>query len=307
MLPVGLNPNSNNPLFYKDFKLTIEYDPNNTFSFASRRVKGYKSDGNITLYNLDDGDDEDDDADYSFAASPEVLVKEIKYKIDQYLLEGKYNPIGFPGDINGQKIGYKGKIYQWNKTLDEWGIIPNPTFKAIVIRSTFKKVHINLRGLEVYSNEFPNVYTGGTVNWNILPTYGDRSKTQFLDWPTRTYRAGWIYNNKEAYPASNIIDSSTTKNLTVHTNQNRDNKDNTLIIPLTRSFNLSSITKVSLYNRIKATENISERRIDGFQIEFYKNESDVSNSKSPVFIIPITGVQDKYDFFPQQIRELQSL
>ncbi len=61
-----LDPNSNNPLFYKksgfpykDWKLTIEYNPNNDFTFPQRRIRAEnvnKYDGNpfkgITVYNI---------------------------------------------------------------------------------------------------------------------------------------------------------------------------------------------------------------------------------------------------------------
>ena len=37
-----LQPNSDNPLIYKGFTLTIEYNPNNNFDFPQRRVKGLR-------------------------------------------------------------------------------------------------------------------------------------------------------------------------------------------------------------------------------------------------------------------------
>lgn len=332
-----LDPNSNNPLFYKGFKLTIEYDPNNTYSFASRRVKGFKANSNlaaesnnpnettasyagVTLYNLDD-DDGVDGADYSFAASPEVLIKEIEYKIDQYLQGEKYKPIGFPGEVNGQKIGYSGNIYQWNEILDEWVIIPDPTFQAIVIRSKFKRVHINLRRLEVYSNEYNKSFLSNItpiVEGNILPFYANQNRTIFIDWDIKTAQnvivstGSWINIGSfgqilAPYPAKAIIYGSLTSNFNVHTGQIFNNENNALFIPLTKAFRLSSITKVTLYNRIKATENISEGRINGFQIEFYKTTDDVKNNKNPILVIPITETLPKYDFIPAQIRDLQSL
>jgi hypothetical protein len=322
-----LNPNSNNPLFYKGFKLTIEYDPNNKFSFASRRVKGFLADANayasessnsqeissksttgVTLYNLDD-DDGVNGADYSFSASPEVLIKEIEYKIDQYLLKGKYDPIGFPGDIDGQKIGYKGKIYQWGEASDEWSIIPDPTFQAIVIRSRTKKTHINLRRLEVYGSFINSLTNQLQNNTNILPIFADKTKTRFLNWPDKTNRGSWTRTDtgQRIYFARNIIDGPLTNKFNIHTGRSREGKNNALLIPLTRSFNLNGVSKVTLYNRVKADENISEGRINGFQIEFYKTENDVLNGRSPILVIPITGVKPKYDFTLQQVKDLQSL
>lgn len=68
------------PLFYKDFQLDIQYDPKNTFSFDSRRIKAQDSKPpNIILYNLPNNG-------YSFSSSVEVLINEMKFKIDNYLL-----------------------------------------------------------------------------------------------------------------------------------------------------------------------------------------------------------------------------
>ncbi len=102
-----LAPNSNDPLIYKGFTLTIEFNPENTFNFPSRRIRGERyfstsssartlfyqtgigpnQQGNqplrgpIIIYN----DPQDLDR-YSFSSSAEVLVEEEKYKIDQFLL-----------------------------------------------------------------------------------------------------------------------------------------------------------------------------------------------------------------------------
>tara|TARA_R110001592_G_scaffold46378_5_gene147599 strand:- start:372 stop:1958 length:1587 start_codon:yes stop_codon:yes gene_type:complete len=102
----SLQPNSPNPLVYKLFTLTIEIDPNNTFSFPSRRIKAeryfssnaqtaetfYYSQpiipstplnplsGPIILYN-----DPQLQNRFSFSSSVQVLISEMKYNIDQYL------------------------------------------------------------------------------------------------------------------------------------------------------------------------------------------------------------------------------
>lgn len=69
--------NSNDPLFYKGFKLEIELDPENKFSFPSRRAKGI-NEKNVVLYNIEGGL-------YSFSSSPQVLIEELKFNIDRYL------------------------------------------------------------------------------------------------------------------------------------------------------------------------------------------------------------------------------
>ena len=85
-----LDPNSNNPLFYKksgfpykDWKLTIEYNPNNDFTFPQRRIRAEnvnKYDGNpfkgITVYNIYGKK-------YSYSTSVAVLIDEVKFVIEQ--------------------------------------------------------------------------------------------------------------------------------------------------------------------------------------------------------------------------------
>ena len=68
-----LQPNSNDPLFYKGYKLEIQNDPKNEFSFASRRIMGEKD--KVKLYNLADQG-------YSYSSSVQVLIDEIKFRID---------------------------------------------------------------------------------------------------------------------------------------------------------------------------------------------------------------------------------
>lgn len=85
----SLDPKSNNPLSYKGFRLILEFDPNNTFSFPARRIKGYNSPGGVTLYSVppDQGTGEiNTDSKYSFSTSVEVLVEEVKFQIDNYFL-----------------------------------------------------------------------------------------------------------------------------------------------------------------------------------------------------------------------------
>jgi len=84
-----LDQNSNNPLFYKGFRLTIEFDPNNTFSFPARRVKGYNAQEGITLYSVppDQGSGKvNTSSTYSFSTSLQVLIEEVKYNIDNYFI-----------------------------------------------------------------------------------------------------------------------------------------------------------------------------------------------------------------------------
>lgn len=92
----------NNQLFYRGFKLTLEFDPNNTLSFPARRIKATRtiSADNasnqtgeaipVTLYSAppDQGSGVvNTSSPYSFSTSIQVLVDETKFNIDQYLLE----------------------------------------------------------------------------------------------------------------------------------------------------------------------------------------------------------------------------
>jgi hypothetical protein len=74
ILEAQLQPNSNNPLIYKDFKLTLEYNNSNKFSFPSRRIKGVNDKTGQIVYNYG--------GKYSYSSSTEVLFDEIKYQIN---------------------------------------------------------------------------------------------------------------------------------------------------------------------------------------------------------------------------------
>ena len=75
ILEAQLQPNAVNPLIYKDFKLTLEYDSSNRFSFPSRRIKGVNDKTGQIVYNYG--------GKYSYSSSTEVLFDEIKYQIDR--------------------------------------------------------------------------------------------------------------------------------------------------------------------------------------------------------------------------------
>ena len=74
ILEAQLQPNAVNPLFYKDFKLTLEYNNSNRFSFPSRRIKGVNDKTRQIVYNYG--------SKYSYSSSTEVLFDEIKYQIN---------------------------------------------------------------------------------------------------------------------------------------------------------------------------------------------------------------------------------
>ena len=120
-----LQPGSNNPLIYGGYLLTIEYDPNNQYSFPSRRIKGtflniedeignnkpepgttseserlfLRLKGSV-IYNLKGSTPIDETVEassnsinitipapglYSFSSSVQVLISEIEYEIDRFI------------------------------------------------------------------------------------------------------------------------------------------------------------------------------------------------------------------------------
>ena len=66
-----LSPNSNNPIVYKGFTITLDNDAGNKFSFPSRRAIGTNEEG-VKIVTP-----------FSFSSSTQVLVDAIKFQIDQ--------------------------------------------------------------------------------------------------------------------------------------------------------------------------------------------------------------------------------
>ena len=96
----SLKPNANPPLIYEGFILTLENNPNNEFSFPSRRIKAtrdfadnpdrisyflktnkFNTLGEVILFSDPLGSGR-----YSYSASVQVLFEEMKYAINNYLL-----------------------------------------------------------------------------------------------------------------------------------------------------------------------------------------------------------------------------
>jgi hypothetical protein len=89
VLEAQLQPNSPNPLLYKGFKLTLEYDSTNRFSFPSRRIKGVNDETGQIVYNYG--------GKFSYSSSTQVLFDEIKYQID--ILTPTVNAVDEVNDI----------------------------------------------------------------------------------------------------------------------------------------------------------------------------------------------------------------
>ena len=85
-LLLRLQPNSDNPLFYKGFRLTIEYKTSES-SLTQTRVNGLNSTNGVSI-----------STDLSFTTSPEVLVQEIQFQIDNYNLIFITDPFTLPNE-----------------------------------------------------------------------------------------------------------------------------------------------------------------------------------------------------------------
>ena len=91
-----LQESSNPGLVYKNFKFVLEYDPDNTFSFPSRRIKcirpnstgigdGIAGGGSVIIYNINEQTNPTlTPGEYSYSSSLRVLVNEAKFAVDQY-------------------------------------------------------------------------------------------------------------------------------------------------------------------------------------------------------------------------------
>jgi hypothetical protein len=75
LIDEDLDPNSNVPINYRGYILTTEYDSSNTFSFPRRRIKASLA-TNPNNFIL---------GPYSYSSSTQVLIDEIKFRIDQIL------------------------------------------------------------------------------------------------------------------------------------------------------------------------------------------------------------------------------
>jgi hypothetical protein len=67
----NLNTSTNNPYIYKDFKIIIDTDTSNPFSFPRRRAIGNNIKNNIKIYGP-----------YSYSSSTQVLIDSLKFEID---------------------------------------------------------------------------------------------------------------------------------------------------------------------------------------------------------------------------------
>ncbi len=96
ILEERLSLNTDNPYFYKNFRFILENDPDNSFSFPSRRIKmsrrnstgfddGEPGGGPVTLYNINEQTNPFEPPNsYSYGSDLQVLVLQGKFAVDLY-------------------------------------------------------------------------------------------------------------------------------------------------------------------------------------------------------------------------------
>ena len=206
-LIAALQINSDPPYVYKGFTFILEEDPNNAYSFPARRIQakrffsanlqtaetlffsggingtgGTPLQGPIILYN-----DPGDLGRYSFSSSVQVLVEEMKYKVDQYLLGlreivNKFNILNqTANDLAVQNIP-RDQLDQFNQTnplpdfvLNGENIVRpevdsfDPSLGTVVTLggpiSVSGSIQINKPNVKIQMNSF-----GGTNSFNFVNT-----------------------------------------------------------------------------------------------------------------------------------------
>ena len=211
-----LQPNADPGLFYKGYKLEIQNDPQNEFSFASRRIKGTEGISGFKIYNQPNQS-------YSYSSSVEVLIEEIKFRIDLRPV----NPIlanaiasGNLSDEQLEDLGFgssttSGGVDASSSSGFDTGQGPNrflaastavPEFPRVsgraIVTTLPAKVEITVNGGKGEENNgnksFTNVafnaqLVGGTENDKIAFISGGVEKT------TKTYTVNFLKKGKYDY------------------------------------------------------------------------------------------------------------
>ena len=151
---------TDNPYYYRGFRLILQRDPNNTFGFPARRIFSKNNNLNVELYNTGDGQ-------YSFSSSVQVLIEEAKFIIDRYIKENiqgqnptgqtqtgdvqdvpldditvppppppDYSPFDVPGTVAGEVRFRGGQAYRWLSGQLKWSEF-TPTFNPIGRKGAF--------------------------------------------------------------------------------------------------------------------------------------------------------------------------
>ena len=185
------------PILYRGFILTLESDPDNTFSFPARRIKA-ENEAKVVLYSIppDQGSGVvNTKSTYSYSSSLNVLVDEVKFNIDQYLLSKPqiatnisdalqvavvsapssgtsgtsgtsstpgYIPFGEPGTASGEVRFQGGKYWRYlGGTQDKW------------VEHTINLNPVSRKGVYdgeeyILRNNPPEPYPRSTYKWSDL-------------------------------------------------------------------------------------------------------------------------------------------
>lgn len=224
----SLQPNSNPPFTYQDFTLILEFDPTNTFSFPRRRIRAdryfasetstfftlspsssrIELNGPIILYN-----DPGNLSRYSFASSTQILVQEMKYKIDQYLfgvvelvnVEEATDDVSRNDDSDDPPVDDIEIIPPFFITYEgteEVSTLDNPLFGSITIpnprtTSETSAVTIDYKIIEISMDQL-GLTLIGDLNWSILSIYpplnvdaGTISVGASINQPYEPIHVGW--------------------------------------------------------------------------------------------------------------------
>lgn len=182
-----LKPNSPNPIFHRGYRLTLQYDDKNKFSFPSRRIKGVtktRSTDPILYHSIDNS--------YTYTSSLLVMVGEMKNRIDNSLVIPvveeplipeipeipdfeKYSPFLSKGDFEGEIRKQGTDYYKFSSSSpdNQWKLFtPNHT-----------------------PISRPGRYSGERVSFKIKRNNGKRrGSKKFEEWweddPDRTY--AWV-------------------------------------------------------------------------------------------------------------------
>ena len=151
---------TNNPYYYKGFRLILERDPDNTFGFPARRISAKNNNLDVRLLNTEDGQ-------YSFSNSVQILVNETIFLIDKYVRDNRlgeafdqanqsttveiedigtvtippppppdFSPFGSPGTVAGEVRFRGGQAWRWLPGSLKWTEY-TPTFDPIGRKGDF--------------------------------------------------------------------------------------------------------------------------------------------------------------------------
>jgi len=215
-----LQPNSNDPLFYKGYKLEIQNDPQNEYSFASRRIQGIEQISGYKIFNQPNQS-------YSYSSSVQVLIDEIKFRIDLRpvnpvlanaiasgnLTDEQLEDLGFDSGATASGVGSSSSVgfntgQGPNRFLAASTVVPEfPRVSGRAIVTTLPaKAVITVNG---GTGELPNPIgsnfksfttavfnaqlVGGTVNDNIQKIGMNAAKT------TKTFEVNFLKKGKYNY------------------------------------------------------------------------------------------------------------